>query len=537
MSEELVMIKRAIISVSDKTGVKEFAESLLKRGVEIISTGGTVTHLLDKGINVTEVSNITDFPELMDGRLKTLHPNIHGGLLAIRDNEEHIRSMKKHNIPAIDLLVVNLYPFERAIAEEESITKIIENVDVGGPAMIRAAAKNYKYVSVLVDLDDYQPFLNEIDKNKGCTRLSFREELAEIAFSRTAEYDSIISQWMISKIGERKHQVQEKFPRRFVMSAKREKKLRYGENPHQEAAYYQNNFSKNFLSRFTFHQGKELSFNNITDINCALGLLSSFDEEPGVVAAIIKHGNTCGVAIKDNPCEAYLAAYDCDRSSSFGGIIVINDKLDIKTANLISKVFTEVVLVPKADPEAISILSEKKNLRLITWPKNIHFQNGKLNFKQVWGGVLIQDYDYNEISENEFSIVTKVKPTEEEIADMKFAWKVAKHIKSNAIVFAKNLATVGIGAGQMSRIDSTRIATFKAEDMSKILGYKKSCAKGSVAASDAFFPFPDGIFQLASAGVSSVIQPGGSINDNKVIEAANKVGISMVFTNVRHFNH
>ena len=537
MVDDLLPVKRALISVSDKEGLIELTKSLVDRGVEIISTGGTANYLSKEGIRVTEIFDITKFPELMDGRLKTLHPKVHGGLLALRDNEEHLGSLRKYGIPTIDLLVVNLYPFEQAILEEKDFSEIVEKIDVGGPAMIRAAAKNFKYVSVVVDLEDYELLLGEIRRNDGHTSLDFRKVLAETAFSRTAEYDAIIRDWMFENLKKQDIVKKDEMPRRFITSSKIVKKLRYGENPHQIAAYYRNSLSQGLFSTFNFHQGKELSFNNINDINCALAVLSSFDKKSGVTAAIIKHGNTCGVAVRKSSDNAYRAAYDSDRSSAFGGIIAMNGTLDLKTAKAVLENFTEIIIVPDVEPNAIKILSHKKNLRIISWNKDIDFRKLKISFRQVWDGLLVQDYDLREITEQDFSIVTKRKPTDSEIKDLLFAWKVAKYIKSNAIVFAKNMTTTGIGAGQMSRIDSARIATFKAQDRANKLKYSNNNLTDCVAASDAFFPFPDGIFQLVAAGVTAVIQPGGSIKDQDVIAAANKSGISMVFTNVRHFSH
>ncbi len=530
MSKGLVSLKRALISVSEKRGIKQLAKSLEKNGTEIISTGGTADYLRGAGLAVKEVSNITNFPELMDGRLKTLHPNIHGGLLAMRDNKDHLVSLQKYNIPEIDLLVVNLYPFEKTITEVKELSEIVEQIDVGGPAMIRAAAKNFKFVTVLVDVEDYESLLNEISENDGCTSFQYRKALAEVAFSRTAEYDAVISQWMLG-------QTQKKMPRRFVTAAKLERNLRYGENPHQDAAYYRNSFFEDLFSSSVLHQGKDLSYNNLSDINCATQLLYEFENEPGVMVAIIKHGNACGLAVRDTSSDAYIAAYDSDRSSAFGGVIVINETIDKKTAVLISSIFSEIVLAPAVDQDAKKIFSKKKNLRLITWSKNQTFENTALSFRQVLGGVLLQDYDNKKVLKDELRIVTNKKPSDLELADMMFAWKVAKHLKSNAVVFARNMRTVGIGAGQMSRVDSAKIATFKAQAMGEELGYKKSCSYGAVAASDAFFPFADGIYQLAKAGISAVIQPGGSIKDEEVIEAANVSDIAMVFTNLRHFNH
>ena len=530
MSKELIKIKRALISVSDKGGIAVFAKKLLQMNVEIVSTGGTSEFLKKEGVPVTDVSSITNFPELMDGRLKTLHPKIHGALLGIRDNENHLVSMEAHKIPEIDLLVVNLYPFEKIIKIDKNFSKIIENIDIGGPAMIRAAAKNFKFVSVLVDQEDYESFFIEVLKNKGCTTKKYRRTLAEIAFARTAEYDSIISQWM-------NRESKNKEPRRLVISSKCKQSLRYGENPHQFASYYQTHFNEDILSSCIQHQGKELSFNNLNDLNAAIELIREFDNEERAIAVIVKHSNACGVALKDNLFEAYVAAFNCDKSSAFGGVIAFNINIDRQTAEAVCKTFTEIVVAPSADHDAIAVFAQRKNLRLITINKDFLVQTGELNFRQVSGGILLQDKDTKRLSANDISIVSKKRPLQKELSDMLFAWKVAKHIKSNAIVFAENTATIGIGAGQMSRVDSTMIAKSKAMEVVRVGEEKKYNTFGAVAASDAFFPFADSIKELANAGIRSVIQPGGSIRDSEVIEAANRHNMSMVFTHTRHFKH
>ena len=530
MSKDLVCVKRALISVSDKTRIENFAKELLKWKIEIVSTGGTASFLKEKGVPVTEVSDITNFPELMDGRLKTLHPIIHGGLLGLRENKSHLLSMQRHNIPEIDLLVVNLYPFEKIMKTSDSSSKIIENIDIGGPAMIRAGAKNHKYVSVLVEHQDFDNFLIELSQNSGCTSGSFRRSLAEIAFARTAEYDGLISQWMNDKY-------KNKEPRRLIISGRYKKGLRYGENPHQSASYYQINHVEDMLNAFHMHQGKELSFNNLNDLNSAIEVIREFEKEKRSLAVIIKHTNTCGVAIRNTPHEAYLAAVNCDRLSAFGGIVAFNVNIDLETAKEVCSIFTEIVIAPSADADAIVEFSKKKNLRFITINKSFLSQTNEFNFRQVTGGLLVQDKDVKRLTLDDISIVTSQKPSEDELKDMFFAWKIAKCIKSNAIVFALNTATIGIGAGQMSRVDSTRIAKIKAHDMTKFTEKTENITFGSVAASDAFFPFADSIFELAQAGIKAVIQPGGSINDTEVIAAANASNISMVFTNLRHFKH
>ena len=530
MDKGLVKIKRALISVSDKTGIYELAKALLEMDIELISTGGTSKYLKERGLNVTDVSEVTNFPELMDGRLKTLHPKIHGGLLANRDNKNHCSSMKKHKIPEIDLLVVNLYPFEDAVQSEYNLSEIIENIDIGGPAMIRAGAKNYKYVSVLVDLVDYSSFLKELMDNCSCTSLCFRRDMAEIAFARTAEYDGLISQWML-KLSSNKS------PRRFTTTGRLKRSLRYGENPHQSASYYQTDQNRDSLTNASILQGKDLSFNNINDFNSAIEVLREFDNEPGALAVIIKHANTCGVALRDDPLLAYLAAFDCDQTAAFGGVIAFNVNIDKKTAQAITQVFVEIVIAPSADEDAIFEFSKKKDLRLIIIKKSQLLQKNELKFKQTSGGFLLQDQDTKRVTMDEIEVVSNKKPSNKNLSDMLFAWKVAKYIKSNAIVFAKDMTTVGIGAGQMSRVDSTRIAKFKAEEMAKNLGKSKSFSIGAVAASDAFFPFSDGIIELANAGITSIIQPGGSIRDSEIIDSVNEKNMAMVFTHIRHFNH
>ena len=530
MDKGLVKVKRALLSVSDKAGIYNFAKDLADCDIELVSTGGTSKYLKERGLTVRDVSEITDFPELMDGRVKTLHPKIHGGLLAIRDNSKHLSSMQLHEIPEIDLLVVDLYPFEKVIQSGANFSDIIENIDVGGPAMIRAGAKNHTFVSVLVDVEDYSKLLNELTENFGSTRLSFRRDMAEIAFARTAEYDGNISNWMLN-------QSKNKMPRRFITAGRLKKNLRYGENPHQFACYYQTNQKNDTLMSSLVHQGKDLSYNNINDFNSAIEILREFENEPGALAVIIKHANTCGVALRNDPLSAFLAALKCDKSAAFGGVIAFNVNIDYKTAQEITNLFVEIVIAPSADEDAILEFSKKKDLRLITINKRHLSQTNELKSKQVSGGFLLQDQDIKRVTFADVTEVSNRKPSEQEYCDMFFGWKVAKYLKSNAIVFSKNMSTVGIGAGQMSRVDSTRIATFKAKAMAKNLGQKNSAAFGAVAASDAFFPFADGIIELANAGITAVIQPGGSMRDSEIIDAANEANISMVFTHTRHFNH
>ena len=530
MSKDLIRVKRALISVSDKTGIVRLATELLKRNIEIVSTGGTLDFLKEHEVPVKGVETITNFPELLDGRLKTLHPKIHGGLLGVRENENHLSSMQDYNIPEIDLLIVNLYPFSKVMNSKASHAEIIENIDIGGPAMIRAGAKNHKYVSVLVDQQDYEDFINEFEENSGCTTLALRRRLAEIAFSYTAEYDGIISQWM-------SRESDNKEPRRLTISGRYMQRLRYGENPHQSASYYKSSLNVDIISASLLHQGKELSYNNLNDFNAAVDVIREFENETRALAVIVKHSNTCGVALKDNAFEAYCAAFECDRSSAFGGVVAFNTKIDKKTARAVCNIFTEIVIAPSADPGAIEEFSKKKNLRLVTIDKEFLSQKNEFQFRQISGGILVQDKDIERVIEADLSTVSRKNPSRREFDDMLFAWKVAKHIKSNAIVFAKNTATIGIGAGQMSRVDSVRIAINKAEKLIQSFGHKKFTMIGAVAASDAFFPFEDSILNLAKVGIGAVIQPGGSIKDSEVIEAANKSNMSMVFTQIRHFKH
>ena len=526
--EKITPIKRALISVSDKTGLLNLARSLIEMGIQIISTGGTEKFLKDANLEVFNVSLITKFPEIMDGRVKTLHPNIHGGLLALRHKVEHSKSMIKYDIPEIDLLIVNLYPFEKSVIKDNDYDKAIENIDVGGPAMIRAAAKNVQYLSTIVDVNDYDELLKELIEHNGGTTLQFRKKMSQIAFSRTAEYDSIISNWLANtwKINS---------PRRYTISGKKEIDLRYGENPHQRATLYSNSLDRCDVLSKKLIQGKELSYNNINDLEAASKLVNDLVEKPAAV--IVKHANPCGVAMGETCLEAYKLALNCDRTSAFGGIVAFNKVLDAKTASAVIETFTEAVIAPGVDLDAIEIFSRKKNLRLLISEK---FKNDHLNekhFKQISGGFLVQDKDMKKITINDLEIVSEKKPSKIELENLMFAWKIVKHTKSNAIVFAKNLATIGIGAGQMSRFDSSRIARTKAKDMSVALGYEKSVTIDSVVASDAFFPFPDGVIELINSGVSAIIQPGGSLNDQKIIDTVNKAKISMVFTGFRHFTH
>lgn len=526
----LVPVGRALISVSDKTGLLELAQELHGFGVELLSTGGTAAMLRDAGLPVKDVSEVTGFPEMMDGRVKTLHPKVHGGLLALRDNAEHIAAMDTHGINAIDLLIVNLYPFEATVAKGADYDDCIENIDIGGPAMIRAAAKNHAFVSVITDAADYAPLLEQLKANGGQTEQAFRQKLALSAYARTAAYDTAVSTWMAKEL-------EENAPRNRSFAGKLAQTLRYGENPHQKAAFYLDGSDRAGVATAKQWQGKELSYNNINDTDAAFELVAEFDPKDGPACAIIKHANPCGVGRGASLKEAYVRAFQCDQTSAFGGIIALNQELDAETAEEICKIFTEVVIAPSATEEAKAIFAAKKNLRLLTTGGLPDPRAGGLAFKQVSGGLLVQDRDNGAISLDDLRVVTKRAPTEAEMADLLFAWKVAKHVKSNAIVYVKDGATVGVGAGQMSRVDSTRIAARKSQDMADVLGLDAPLTKGSVVASDAFFPFPDGLLTAAEAGATAVIQPGGSMNDDKVIAAADEAGLAMVFTGMRHFRH
>ncbi|TBN42607.1 bifunctional phosphoribosylaminoimidazolecarboxamide formyltransferase/IMP cyclohydrolase [Paracoccus subflavus] len=525
-----VPIRRALISVSDKTGLIDFARKLDARGIEILSTGGSARTLREAGLTVVDVADVTGFPEMMDGRVKTLHPAVHGGLLALRDNAEHLAAMESHGIGPIDLLVVNLYPFEETVAQGAGYDDCIENIDIGGPAMIRAAAKNHGFVTVIVDVQDYGALLAELDNNDDRTTLAFRQRQAQIAYARTAAYDAAVSTWLADAIGEAT-------PRRRAFAGTLAQSLRYGENPHQQAAFYVTGENRAGVATARQWQGKELSYNNINDTDAAFELVAEFDPAAGPACAIIKHANPCGVAQGATGLDAYRRAYDCDRTSAFGGIVALNRTLDGATAEEIVKIFTEVVIAPDADEDARRIFAAKKNLRLLTTGGLPDPRAPGLAFRQVAGGFLVQGRDDGRVSPSDLKIVSDRQPSETDLADMLFAWTVAKHVKSNAIVYAKDMATVGIGAGQMSRVDSTRIGRRKSEDMAETLGLSQPLTIGAVVASDAFFPFADGIEALAEAGARAVIQPGGSMRDDEVIAAANRLGLAMVFTGQRHFRH
>ncbi|OAN96073.1 bifunctional phosphoribosylaminoimidazolecarboxamide formyltransferase/IMP cyclohydrolase [Sulfitobacter geojensis] len=526
---DLYPVKRALLSVSDKTGLVELGKALVGHGVELLSTGGTAKALREAGLDVKDVAEVTGFPEMMDGRVKTLHPVVHGGLLALRDNDEHVAAMEAHNIGGIDLVVVNLYPFEETVAKGADYATVIENIDIGGPAMIRSAAKNHGFVNVIVDTEDYAAVIAELDANKGATTYALRQRLAQTAYARTAAYDTAVSTWMAAQVGET--------PRRRTFGGTLAQTLRYGENPHQQAAFYTDGSNRPGVATAKQHQGKELSYNNINDTDAAFELVSEFDPAQGPACAIIKHANPCGVGTGETMIEAYTRAFDCDRTSAFGGIIALNQTLDGATAEAISGIFTEVVIAPDADADALAIFAKKKNLRLLTTNGLATPDTAQLTARQVSGGWLVQDKDVGRITRDDLKVVTKRAPSEQELSDLLFAWTVAKHVKSNAIIYVKDGATVGVGAGQMSRVDSTRIAARKAQDMAEAMGLPAPLTQGSVVASDAFFPFADGLITAAEAGATALIQPGGSMRDDEVIAAADEAGLAMVFTNMRHFRH
>jgi phosphoribosylaminoimidazolecarboxamide formyltransferase / IMP cyclohydrolase len=530
MPTNLRQAARALISVSDKTGLKGFARNLSGFGVELIATGGTRAALAEAGLAVREVSDLTGFPELLDGRVKTLHPKVHGGLLAIRENPEHEAAMMAHGIAPIDLLVVNLYPFEATIGSGASFAECIENIDIGGPTMIRAAAKNFADVAVAVDPSDYAQILAELTAHGGCTTRKLRQELAQKAFARTAVYDAAISNWLALETGLAA-------PSYRAFGGKLASSLRYGENPHQTAAFYASGEPRRGVATARQVQGKELSYNNVNDTDAAFELVAEFDPARTAACAIIKHANPCGAAEADTLAEAYALALRCDPVSAFGGIVALNRKLDAKAAALIVRIFTEVIIAPEADDAAIEIVAAKKNLRLLLTGGLPDPRGASLSFRTVAGGFLAQTRDNANVDGMDLRVVTGRAPDAREWRDLKFAFRVAKHVKSNAIVYAKGGATVGIGAGQMSRVDSARIAAMKAVEATRAAGLAESLAKGSVAASDAFFPFADGLIAAAEAGATAIIQPGGSVRDGEIINAADSAGLAMVFTGVRHFRH
>jgi phosphoribosylaminoimidazolecarboxamide formyltransferase / IMP cyclohydrolase len=518
-SEQVKPVRRAILSVTDKTGVAEFARSLVQAGVELISTGGTAKLLRDAGIRVKDISELTGFPEMLDGRVKTLHPKVHGGILHVRDNASHRQAVAEHEIPPIDMVVVNLYAFEKTAARPEvAFQELIENIDIGGPSMLRSAAKNFQDVAVVISPADYDGIVQEL-KSSGGLSLATKWELAKKAFATTAAYDSAIASALESVNAPGELPRHDEFPKRLRLSLAKLADLRYGENPHQRAAVYSDGSGLGIANARQL-QGKELSYNNLVDLDAAWELCREFDEP---MCAIIKHTNPCGAATGPDLTIAYQRALEADPISAFGGVIGINREIDDAAAEQIAKLFVEAIAAPGYSQGALARFAAKKNLRLL----EVKPAQPKTVLKQVSGGLLMQDADVHSLTRSELKVVTERQPTEEEIAALLFAWKVCKHVKSNAIVYARNGQTVGVGAGQTSRVDSCKIGAAKA-----VLPLQ-----GTVAASDAFFPFPDGVEEIATAGATAVIQPGGSVRDNEVIEAANRLGLAMVFTSVRHFRH
>jgi phosphoribosylaminoimidazolecarboxamide formyltransferase/IMP cyclohydrolase len=522
-------IKRALLSVFDKTGMGDFAKELARLGVELVSTGGTAKLIAESGAAVRDIADLTGFPEMMDGRVKTLHPKVHGGLLAVRDKAEHQASMEAHGIAPIDLVVVNLYPFEATIAKGAGYEETIENIDIGGPAMIRSAAKNHAYVTVVVDPGDYQQVLEAI-RQTGGVPYETRQKLAAKAYARTSAYDAVISNWFAQTLGYKE------IPYRSF-SGHLQEVMRYGENPHQWAAFYVSGESRPGVATATQAQGKALSYNNLNDTDAAFELISEFDPKAAAAVAIIKHANPCGLALGETPLEAYRKALRTDPVSAFGGIVALNRPIDAEVAAEMVKVFTEVIVAPSATAEAMQIFANKKNLRLLLTEGLADPKAEGLTVRSVAGGLLVQSRDNRNVDDCELKVVTKRAPSEAEMADLTVAAKVAKHVKSNAIVYVRDGATVGIGAGQMSRVDSSRIAHRKAQDAAAAAEIAGSLTKGSAVASDAFFPFADGLMAAVEAGATAVIQPGGSIRDDEVIAAADAAGIAMVFTGMRHFRH
>jgi phosphoribosylaminoimidazolecarboxamide formyltransferase/IMP cyclohydrolase len=530
MSDHPRRVTRALLSVSDKTGLVDFARALSGHGVELVSTGGTAKAIAQAGLQVRDVSDLTGFPEMMDGRVKTLHPKVHGGLLAIRDNKDHAQAMKMHGIAPIDLLVVNLYPFEATVDKGAGFEECIENIDIGGPAMIRAAAKNHDDVAVVVEAGDYQAVLDELKMHKGSTTLALRRRLAAKAYARTAVYDAAISNWFAAELKVEAPDFRS-FGGRLIQT------LRYGENPHQSAAFYRLPDRRPGVSTARQLQGKELSYNNINDTDAAYEAVSEFDPKRTAACVIVKHANPCGVAEGKDLVSAYRKALACDSTSAYGGIIALNRTLDTETATAVTEIFTEVIIAPDATDEAIAIVGKRKNLRLLLAGQLPDPRAAGLTAKTVAGGLLVQSRDNAVVDDMALKVVTSRAPTEAELRDLKFAFRVAKHVKSNTIIYARDLATVGIGAGQMSRVDSARIAARKAQDAANELKLAEPLTRGSVVASDAFFPFADGMLACIEAGATAVIQPGGSMRDDEVIKAADEHGIAMVFTGIRHFRH
>ena len=526
-----VKIERALLSVSDKTGLVELGRVLADRGVELISTGGTARALREAGLEVKDVSDLTAFPEMMDGRVKTLHPKVHGGLLAVRDDPGHAAAMAEHGIGAIDLVVVNLYPFARTVARGAGRDEIIENIDIGGPSMVRSAAKNHRFVAICVDPDDIPQLLTTFEANDGATTLEFRKYLAAKAFAATAAYDSAIAQWFAFADQGRM------FPETLPLTLIRRDELRYGENPHQKAALYiPAGPHGRGIAQSVQVQGKSLSYNNYNDADAALELVCEF-RGSGPACVIVKHSNPCGVATGATLAEAYQAAFACDSVSAFGGIVAVNRPIDEASAEAMTRIFTEVVIAPGADEAARAVFARKKNLRLLLTGELPDPARPGLALKSIAGGYLLQSRDNGRVVRDQLQVVTRRQPTERELADCLFAWRVAKHVKSNAIVYARDGITAGIGAGQMNRLESARVAAWKARDAAEKAGWAEPRTIGSAVASDAFFPFADGLLAAVEAGATAVIQPGGSVRDDEVVAAADEAGLAMVFTGMRHFRH
>ena len=521
------MIKQALISVSDKTGVLEFARELSALGVKLLSTGGTAKLLADNGLSVTEVADYTGFPEMLDGRVKTLHPKVHGGILARRDFPEHVAALEQHGIPTIDMVVVNLYPFQQTVAKGEcSLEDAIENIDIGGPTMLRSSAKNHKDVTVIVDPADYAVVLAEMKANQNVVSYDTKFTLAKKVFAHTAQYDGAITNYLTSLGEDKAHTTRSAYPQTLNLHFEKVQEMRYGENPHQSAAFYRDLKSlEGSLANYKQLQGKELSYNNIADADAAWECVKSFAESACV---IVKHANPCGVALGTTPFEAYSKALQTDPTSAFGGIIAFNRELDGKAAEIVAKQFVEVLIAPSFTAEAKQIFAAKQNVRLLEISLGAGFN--QYDMKRVGGGLLVQAPDAKNVLQEELRVVSKLQPTPQQMADMMFAWRVAKYVKSNAIVFCGNGMTLGVGAGQMSRIDSARIASIKAQNAGLTLA-------GSAVASDAFFPFRDGLDVVVDAGATCVIHPGGSMRDQEVIDAADERGVVMVYTGTRHFRH
>ena len=518
------MIKRALLSVSDKTGLIDFARALSAQGIELLSTGGTAKAIRDAGLPVKDVSEFTGFPEMLDGRVKTLHPKVHAGILAVRDNDAHVATMNEHGLGYIDLVCVNLYPFVQTVSKPHTLEDAIENIDIGGPAMVRSSAKNYKHVAIVTDPADYAGLIDEMKTNGSALGDATRFNLARKAFTHTAQYDGHISNYLTSLNAEGG---KDQFGEKLTLQFSRAQTCRYGENPHQNGAFYvESNAPAGTIATSRQIQGKELSYNNIADTDAALECVKTFDAAPACV--IVKHANPCGVAYGDNLLDAYNRAYQTDPESAFGGIIAFNGRLDGETAKtIVERQFVEVIIAPEVSPEASEAVAAKKNVRLLecgAWSGSV----SQMDMKRVAGGLLVQDADI--LLHGELKVVTKRAPTPKEMEDLLFAWRIAKFVKSNAIVYARGRMTIGVGAGQMSRVNSARIAAIKAEQANLVV-------PGSVMASDAFFPFRDGLDNAAAAGITAVIQPGGSMRDEEVIAAADEHGIAMVFTGVRHFRH